>query len=75
MINVIPFHIVHQVNSLSDSSSFKVENGPICETLDGDYYSEISNAGSDRVEVWSTVYQASAFNLEEEWTSEATCFL
>ena len=54
VINVIPFHIAHQVNSLSDSSILNVENGSIHETLDGDYYSKISNAGSDRVEVRST---------------------
>ena len=72
MINVIPFHIVHQANSLSDSSIFKVENGPIFETLDGDYYSEISNLESGRVEVGSISYQAPPFYPEEGRTTEAT---
>ena len=72
VINGIPFHIVHQVNNLSDSSILNIENGPIYETLDGDYYSEISNSESDRVEVGSIAYQASPLYPEEGRTSEAT---
>ena len=53
VINGIPFHNFHKVNILSDSSILNAENGPIYETLDDDYYSEISNTESDILEVGS----------------------
>ena len=74
VINGIPFHNFHKVNILSDSSILNAENGPIYETLDDDFYCEISNTKSDRGEVGPISYQAATFYLEEGRTSEVTDF-
>eukprot|EP00090_Calanus_glacialis_P022212 TRINITY_DN34290_c0_g1_i1.p1 TRINITY_DN34290_c0_g1~~TRINITY_DN34290_c0_g1_i1.p1 ORF type:complete len:339 (-),score=38.93 TRINITY_DN34290_c0_g1_i1:224-1216(-) len=57
LIGGVPFHIVRQLNSSSDSSNLSDQNPPIYETIESDYYSEMSSVGSDRGEVGSTTYQ------------------
>ena len=66
----IPFHVVHQRNILRDSTNFMIENDPVYETLDDEYFSEISNVESDRFDVGSTSYQASKIDLTAARTSE-----
>ena len=57
IIGGVPFHIVRQLNSSSDSSSLSDPNLPIYETIESDFYSEMSSVESDRGEVGSTTYQ------------------
>ena len=55
LINGVPVHIINQMNS--DTSNLDVQIPPIYETIESDYYSEMSSVYSERGEVGSTTYQ------------------
>jgi len=57
IIGGVPFHIVRQLNSSSHSSNLSDQKLPIYETIESDFYSEMSSLESDRGEVGSTTYQ------------------
>merc|ERR1712130_556120 len=68
IIGGVPFHIVRQLNSSSHSSNLSDQKLPIYETIESDFYSEMSSLESDRGEVGSTTYQ----EIESQFVTPVT---
>merc|ERR1712130_1013098 len=68
IIGGVLFHIVRQLNSSSHSSNLSDQKLPIYETIESDFYSEMSSLESDRGEVGSTTYQ----KIESQFVTPVT---